>query len=123
MAGDIPQGGKLQLMHASVDALVVTAEQAAETASQDAQATSDQAALALLVSCVGRKLVMGARVDEEVEAVGQMLGQHTTLAGFYSNGEINPHPQHQLQAAQPDHDHHAAERTACGLILAKRTPR
>ena len=91
MAGDIPQGGKLQLMHASVDALVDAAEQAAETASQDAQATSDQAALALLVSCVGRKLVMGARVDEEVEAVGQMLGQHTTLAGFYSNGEISPH--------------------------------
>ena len=91
MAGDIPQGGKLQLMHASVDALVDAAEQAAETASQDAQATSDQAALALLVSCVGRKLVMGARVDEEVEAVSQMLGQHTTLAGFYSNGEISPH--------------------------------
>lgn len=91
MAGDIPQGGKLQLMHASVDALVNAAEQAAETASQDAQATSDQAALALLVSCVGRKLVMGARVDEEVEAVGQMLGQHTTLAGFTPTAKSSPH--------------------------------
>lgn len=98
MAGDIPQGGKLQLMHASVDALVDAAEQAAETAAHTASqavaanppSTPDQA-LALLVSCVGRKLVMGARVDEEVEAVGQMLGQHTTLAGFYSNGEISPH--------------------------------
>ena len=98
MAGDIPQDGKLQLMHASVDALVDAAEQAAETAAHTASqavaanppSTPDQA-LALLVSCVGRKLVMGARVDEEVEAVGQMLGQHTTLAGFYSNGEISPH--------------------------------
>ena len=93
MAGDIPQGGQLQLMHASVDALVDAAEQAAETAAHTAAnppSTPDQA-LALLVSCVGRKLVMGARVDEEVEAVGQMLGQHTTLAGFYSNGEISPH--------------------------------
>lgn len=98
MAGDIPQGGKLQLMHASVDALVDAAEQAAETAAHTASqavaanppSTPDQA-LALLVSCVGRKLVMGARVDEEVEAVGQMLGLHTTLAGFYSNGEISPH--------------------------------
>lgn len=97
MAGDIPQGGQLQLMHASVDALVDAAEQAAQTA---AATTTDQPgtdvvgpdqALALLVSCVGRKLVMGARVDEEVEAVSQMLGQHTTLAGFYSNGEISPH--------------------------------
>ena len=80
-------------MHASVDALVDAAEQAAETAAHTAAnppSTPDQA-LALLVSCVGRKLVMGARVDEEVEAVGQMLGQHTTLAGFYSNGEISPH--------------------------------
>ncbi len=91
MAGDIPQGGKLQLMHASVDALVDAAEQAAETAHTNQTTTSQGQALALLVSCVGRKLVMGARVDEEVEAVSQMLGQHTTLAGFYSNGEISPH--------------------------------
>ena len=47
--------------------------------------------MALLVSCVGRKLVMGARVDEEVEAVWHALGPHTTLTGFYSNGEISPH--------------------------------
>ena len=91
MAGDIPQGGQLQLMHASVDALVDAAEQAAETAHTNQTTTSQGQALALLVSCVGRKLVMGARVDEEVEAVSQMLGQHTTLAGFYSNGEISPH--------------------------------
>lgn len=96
MAGDIPQGGQLQLMHASVDALVDAAEQAAQTAAatttdQPGTAVGPDQALALLVSCVGRKLVMGARVDEEVEAVSQMLGQHTTLAGFYSNGEISPH--------------------------------
>jgi small ligand-binding sensory domain FIST len=46
--------------------------------------------LALLVSCVGRKLVMGGRVDEEVEAVADVFGQKAVLAGFYSNGEISP---------------------------------
>jgi small ligand-binding sensory domain FIST len=46
--------------------------------------------LALLISCVGRKLVMGGRVDEEVEAVGDVFGQGATLAGFYSYGEISP---------------------------------
>jgi hypothetical protein len=46
--------------------------------------------LAILVSCVGRKLVMGGRVDEEVEAVGDVLGQNTVLSGFYSYGEISP---------------------------------
>jgi hypothetical protein len=46
--------------------------------------------LVLLVSCVGRKLVMGGRVDEEVEAVGDVFGQGAVLTGFYSYGEISP---------------------------------
>ncbi len=46
--------------------------------------------MALLVSCVGRKLVMGGRVDEEVEAVGEVFGSSAVLAGFYSYGEISP---------------------------------
>lgn len=92
LAGDVSLGGHLQLMQASVDALVDAAQTAAETAAETAAGPADTAApaLALLVSCVGRKLVMGARVDEEVEAVGHALGAHTTLAGFYSNGEISP---------------------------------
>jgi len=48
------------------------------------------AGLAILVSCVGRKLVMGGRVDEEVEAVAHVFGPSTTLTGFYSYGEISP---------------------------------
>jgi putative Ca2+/H+ antiporter (TMEM165/GDT1 family) len=48
------------------------------------------ATLALLVSCVGRKLVMGDRVDEELDAVAAVLGQGAVLTGFYSNGEISP---------------------------------
>lgn len=47
-------------------------------------------ALALLVSCVGRKIVMGDRVDEEIEAVAEVFGPQVKLAGFYSNGEISP---------------------------------
>ena len=89
LAGDVPQGGHMQLMHASVDALVEAAESAATAAKAGAATTGDT--LALLVSCIGRKLVMGARVDEEVEAVGQVMGRGTTVTGFYSNGEISPH--------------------------------
>ena len=47
--------------------------------------------LALMVSCVGRKLVMGGRVDEEVEAVANVFGGAVTVAGFYSYGEIGPY--------------------------------
>ena len=63
--------------------------EAAARAARDMQTLPD-AGLALLVSCVGRKLVMGGRVDEEVEAVGEVFGQGATLAGFYSYGEISP---------------------------------
>ena len=88
LAGDIDPNGYLRLMHASTDALVDGAEAAAEAA-KTMHGNAGQG-LALLVSCVGRKLVMGGRVDEEVEAVGEVFGQGATLAGFYSYGEISP---------------------------------
>lgn len=88
LAGDIDPEGYLRLMHASTDALVDGAEAAAQAASAMLANSGD--GLALLVSCVGRKLVMGGRVDEEVEAVGEVFGQRATLAGFYSYGEISP---------------------------------
>jgi len=88
LAGDIDTDGYLKLMHASTDALVDGAESAANAAR--AMQSNPGPGLALLVSCVGRKLVMGGRVDEEVEAVGDVFGKNATLAGFYSYGEISP---------------------------------
>jgi hypothetical protein len=88
LAGAIEHGGYLKLMHASTDALV----DGAETAAQTAHRLRDlgNTGLAVLVSCVGRKLVMGDRTEEEVEAVAAVLGRETVLAGFYSYGEISP---------------------------------
>lgn len=88
LAGDIPLDGYLKLMHASTEALVDGAEAAAEAASRMVENEGDS--LAILISCIGRKLVMGDRVDEEVEAVGAVFGQNCALTGFYSNGEISP---------------------------------
>jgi len=94
LAGDIDADGYLRLMHASTDSLVDGAQDAAsaigiENTGTGAEAGKD-ASLAVLVSCVGRKLVMGSRVDEEVEAVTEVLGRGTCVAGFYSYGEISP---------------------------------
>ena len=88
LAGDIIENGFLRLMHASTDALVDGAEAAAQAAAKN-QALG-RPSLTLLVSCIGRKLVMGGRVDEEVEAVADVFGGHSVLTGFYSNGEISP---------------------------------
>jgi hypothetical protein len=91
LAGDIDPEGYLKLMHASTDALVDGAEAAALAAAQAAAvAQAGGQGLALLVSCVGRKLVMGERVEEEIEAVADVFGQSAVLTGFYSNGEISP---------------------------------
>ena len=90
LAGDIAEGCYLRLMHATTDSLVDGAHEAAIAAAADGQSSAQH--LALLVSCVGRKLVMGARVDEEVEAVTAVLGGNVRVAGFYSYGEISPGP-------------------------------
>jgi hypothetical protein len=88
LAGDIDPNGFLQLMHASSDRLVDGAEAAANAAKE--MAAHPGGGIGLLVSCVGRKLVMGDRIDEEIEAVGDVFGQNTLLTGFYSYGEISP---------------------------------
>jgi len=87
-AGDMPEGTTAQLMHASFDRLVDGAIDAAETC-QKAQAnvTPD---LAILISCVGRKLVLKQRIEEEVEGVRDVFGNQTKITGFYSYGEIAP---------------------------------
>lgn len=87
LAGDIDPNGYLELMHSSTDKLINGAETAAKTAQKNHSGASDNA-LAILVSCIGRKLVMGDRIDEEVEAVADTLGKNTTITGYYSNGEI-----------------------------------
>ncbi|MBP5985860.1 MAG: FIST C-terminal domain-containing protein [Azonexus sp.] len=88
LAGEIDPDGYLRLMHASTDKLVNGAEAAAQAAVTMQKAPDE--CLAILVSCVGRKLVMGSRVDEEVEAVGDVFGDKAILTGFYSYGEISP---------------------------------
>ena len=88
LAGDMDPDGYVRLMHASTDALVDGAQAAAQAAVL--ALAQPGPGLALLVSCVGRKLVMGGRVEEEVEAVSDVFRQNTALAGFYSYGEISP---------------------------------
>lgn len=88
LAGDIDEHGFLRLMHASTEGLVDGAEIAARRARDGLGGGAG--GLAVLVSCVGRKLVMGDAVDEEVEAVAHVLGRQVPLAGFYSYGEIAP---------------------------------
>jgi hypothetical protein len=87
-AGEMPEGAIAQLMHASIDRLIDGAIKAAETCYRAISSTSPE--LAILISCVGRKLVLKQRIEEEVEGVREILGEKTILTGFYSYGEISP---------------------------------
>ncbi|HEU0297574.1 MAG TPA: FIST N-terminal domain-containing protein [Anaerolineales bacterium] len=87
-AGDMPQGGYARLMKANFDRLIDGAVGAAQTSYEAIGKSSPE--LAILISCVGRKLVLKQRIEEEVEGVREVLGPETVLAGFYSYGEISP---------------------------------
>jgi len=87
-AGDIPQGSVAQLAKASIDDLVDGARQAVGDALE--QTRSPDLQLAIIVSCVGRRMVMGAWMDDEIEVVRNRIGPHATAIGFYSYGELAP---------------------------------
>ena len=86
-AGDIPEGSKVRFMKANFDRLV---DAASDAASQCVSFRDSKPKLAFLISCVGRKMVLGNRIDEEIEAVSEMFNHQTVLTGFYSYGEIAP---------------------------------
>ena len=87
-AGDVPEGTYARLMKANFERLIDGASEAAKTSYEAIGSSSPD--LAILISCVGRKLVLKQRTEEEVEGVRAMLGDRTVLTGFYSYGEICP---------------------------------
>jgi hypothetical protein len=87
-AGDVPQGGYCRLMKTDIDSLIDGSGMAAEAARQPGSGKSK--GLCLVVSCVGRRLVMGQLTEEELESVRQRLQPGTSITGFYSYGELAP---------------------------------
>jgi hypothetical protein len=87
-AGDIPGGSLVQLMRANFDRLIDGAVEAARLTRDSSPGQGP--CLTIAVSCVGRRLVLGERAEEEVEAVVDSLPTGSRLVGFYSYGEISP---------------------------------
>ncbi len=86
-AGDIPEGSKVRFMKANFDRLIDAASDAANSC---LKMNSFSTKLAILISCVGRKIILNNRIDEEIDAVSEIFGNKTLLTGFYSYGEISP---------------------------------
>jgi hypothetical protein len=92
-AGDVPEGASVRFMKANFDRLVDAASAAANQAISGVSGSDPgkMPSLSVLISCVGRKIILGNRVSEEVEAVKDVFGSKTLVTGFYSYGEIAPH--------------------------------
>ncbi|MGE5649558.1 FIST signal transduction protein [Noviherbaspirillum sp. UKPF54] len=88
-AGDVPKGYLAQLMRANFDRLLNGASLAADQAKGDGQTSGP--VLAVAISCVGRRLVLGERIEEETESTLENLPPATQQVGFYSYGEISPY--------------------------------
>ncbi|MDR3571986.1 MAG: FIST C-terminal domain-containing protein [Candidatus Pacebacteria bacterium] len=87
-AGDMPQGARAHFMQANFDRLIDGASGAGKLSL--AALGTDHPQLAILVSCIGRKLVLKERSTDEVKAVRSVLGAETAISGFYSYGELCP---------------------------------
>ena len=86
-AGDIPLGAQVRFMRASYEDLI---DGAAQAASESMRPGLQDADLAICISCVGRKIVLGNHTEEETEIVREILGETPTITGFYSYGELAP---------------------------------
>jgi hypothetical protein len=87
-AGDIPQGEYVRLMKTNADRLIEGACDAAEMSKISLR--NSQPDLAILISCVGRKMVLKQRTEEELEIIRDVIGKNAAMTGFYSYGEICP---------------------------------
>ena len=86
-ADEVPQDSQVQLIMVSPDRISQGAHTASTLAMQNRKAKPQ---LALVISCIGRKVVMNQRVEEEIELVREVVGDDTAISGFYSYGEIAP---------------------------------
>lgn len=87
-AGNMPVGSKVRLMKSSTDKLIDASSIAAQSCLKGS--VENRTELAILISCVGRKLVLQERTDEEIDAAKNIFGPRTHITGFYSYGEITP---------------------------------
>ena len=87
-AGNMPEGSRVRFMKANFTNLISGSSNAAQFSSNGLAGHAPS--LAILVSCVGRKLILNQRTEEEVEAASNIFGSEVAVTGFYSYGEISP---------------------------------
>lgn len=83
----VQEGSQIRFMRAAFDNLLTGVDHAAKDAMS---MLCQKADLAVVVSCIARKLLFGPSINQEIDAIQHHIGQPAGLIGFYSYGEICP---------------------------------
>ena len=84
-AGNMPEGVAIRFMRSNLDQLIQKAEDASRLVTDCIEETD----LMLVMNCVGRKIILGQRRGEEIEALTKSVSKETVIAGFYTYGEFS----------------------------------
>jgi len=87
-AGEIPEQSIVRLMKTNAEKLIDAAESAVKNSNHKTQSVPFEHAI--VVSCIGRKLVLKQQIEAEIDNLRKTLGPATVISGFYSYGEISP---------------------------------
>jgi len=85
--GNVKNGQQIRLMRANHSILI---DGAADSAKDVLLGRKDDVQLAILVSCVARRLALDQLIEEEIEEVKDVLGESVVQCGFYSYSEFSP---------------------------------
>lgn len=91
-AGELPVGAKVRLMKSNTSSITTAAALAVQNVLEDSTVSPE---FVFVVSCIGRKLMLGSRAEEELETIHNNFPGTTVIAGYYSYGEIAPFPKEQ----------------------------
>jgi hypothetical protein len=88
--GDVPDGARVHITTTNRDQILAATRSSFQHALDDFPKDSGgggKPALALCISCAGRKQILGSRTQEEGRIVNELLGD-VPAVGFYGYGEI-----------------------------------
>jgi hypothetical protein len=85
---EVPQGYYARLMYGNTNNLIQGAIEAAKNSINSIYGKNGS--VAILISCISRRILLNQMTDEEIEAVRSVFGNDVIIAGFYSYGEIAP---------------------------------
>ncbi len=82
-AGDIPQDVPVRLMRTTLEEIILAAGNTLH------DSPTEEVEVTLLISCIGRRLLLEQRIEEEIEEVRDHVPNDSFIFGYYSYGEIS----------------------------------